>query len=592
MEKIRIALAGNPNVGKSTIFNALTGMKQHTGNWAGKTVTNAVGRCTYDEKEYEIYDLPGTYSLNAVSKDEEAARDFIIKGKPDAVIVVCDATCLERNLSLVFQIMNITERVVVCLNLMDEAKRIGVIIDTKKLESLLGVPVIPAMARSRDGIHETLIAATEGDFQPVKTDNPVKKAEEVCRECILDKGRRSHIADRILTGKYTAFPIMVLMLSAILWITVTAANLPSRLLSDLLFGINEYVRETLTGFGVSKTIVSLITDGCLGVMFRVIAVMLPPMAIFFPLFTFLEDLGYLPRVAFNLDRIFCRCNACGKQALTMCMGLGCNSVGVTGCRIISSARERMIAILTNSFMPCNGKFPTLIAIISVFFTGASGFLGSGILIALIIFAVLCTFGVSYILSKTLLKGEPSAFVLELPPFRKPQISKIIVRSVLDRTLFVLGRAVIVSAPMGIVIWCMANIQIGDVVILDRLVGLLNPLGEFLGLDGSILAGFILGFPANEIVLPITLMAYSSGGVLMDFSGYTELYAILASYGWTYITAVCMIIFTLFHWPCSTTVLTVYKETGSLSKTILAVLIPTVIGITLCFVVSRIMGVFI
>ncbi len=587
MEKIKIALAGNPNVGKSTVFNALTGMHQHTGNWAGKTVTNAVGRCTYDNKDFEIYDLPGAYSLNAESSDEEAARDFILSGEADAVVVVCDASCLERNLCLALQIMNRADNVVLCLNLMDEAKRRGVRIDTDALERELNIPVVSASARSGQGVYEALDAVKRCDGMPYRSDDCIGDAAKICQNCVISKGKFSFSADKILTGRFTAFPVMIIMAAVTLWLTIKAANYPSQLLSDFLGFINDGIKSFLLSAGVFEEAVSFITDGVLGVSFRVISVMLPPMAIFFPMFTFLEDLGYLPRVAFNLDRLFCRCHACGKQALTMCMGLGCNAVGVTGCRIISSPREKLIAILTNSFIPCNGRFPTLIAIIVIFFASQSGILCALILMSAVLLSVGLTFLSSYILSKTVLKGEPSSFVLELPPYRRPQVLKVIVRSILDRTLFVLGRAVTVAAPAGAIIWVLANVRIGDTSILLHVTSALDPVGRFVGLDGCILTAFILGLPANEIVLPIALMAYSAGGTLMDFAGYESLKMILVSNGWTAVTAVCMIIFTLLHWPCSTTLLTVYKETGSVSKTILAFLLPTVFGIAICAMIAHV-----
>ena len=587
MKHKKIALAGNPNVGKSTVFNALTGMHQHTGNWAGKTVTNAVGKCTYDDCEFEIYDLPGTYSLNAISEDEIAARDFIVSGNPDAVIVVCDASCLERNLVLALQIMQITDRCVLCLNLMDEARRRSVKLDTELLSGILKIPVVTTEARRKIGIYDAL-GAVNSEFETcLKCDDPVKTAEEICSRVVKDKGKSRSRADRILTGKYTAVPIMLMMLGVIFWLTVNAANLPSQMLSDFLMWLNGRIAQLLMWAGVPDVIVSLITNGCLGVLFRVVSVMLPPMAIFFPLFTFLEDLGYLPRIAFNLDRAFLGCNACGKQALTMCMGLGCNAVGVTGCRIIGSKRERLIAILTNSFMPCNGRFPTLIAVIVIFFAGKNGFLSAFILLAVVGAGVALTFLASLILSKTYLRGEASAFTLELPPYRVPQVGRIIVRSVFDRTLFVLGRAACVAAPAGLIIWLLGNIHIGDVSILVYITNLLDPVGRFIGLDGCILTAFLLGFPANEIVIPIALMAYSAEGALVDFAGYEALKATLVSCGWTNVTAVCMLVFTLLHWPCSTTVISIYKETRSLSKTAVAVALPTLFGIVICALISHI-----
>jgi len=324
--------------------------------------------------------------------------------------------------------------------------------------------------------------------------------------------------------------------------------------------------------------------------------MLPPMAIFFPLFTLLEDVGYLPRIAFNLDKYFKKCCACGKQALTMCMGFGCNAVGVTGCRIIDSPRERMIAILTNVFVPCNGRFPTLISIITMFFVGfgtgfKSSFLSTLMLTGVIVLGIFMTFIISKILSKTILKGLPSSFTLELPPYRKPQIGKTIIRSIFDRTLFVLGRAISVAAPAGLVIWLMANININDLSLLSHCSNFLNPLGQLIGLDGVILMAFILGFPANEIVVPIMIMGYMATNNLTDFNNLVELKNLLVNNGWTFVTALCFMLFSLFHFPCSTTCLTIKKETGSWKWVIISILLPLICGITLCFLTTLIYNLF-
>ena len=350
----------------------------------------------------------------------------------------------------------------------------------------------------------------------------------------------------------------------------------------LLAGIDSlHAPPWLTGF---------LVDGIWRVLSAVVAVMLPPMAIFFPLFTLLEDVGYLPRIAYNLDRPFCRCNACGKQALTMCMGFGCNAAGVVGCRIIDSPRERLLAILTNAFVPCNGRFPTLIAVLSIFFVGTlGGLLGSLsvalLLTLLILLGVLFTFLVTWGLSRTLLVGTPSSFTLELPPYRRPQVGRILVRSVFDRTLFVLGRAVAVAAPAGAVLYLLAHITVGDQSLLSHVAAFLDPLGRVLGLDGAILLGFILGFPANEIVLPITLMIYTAGTTLPALGGFAEIGALLTANGWGITTALCFLVFMLLHWPCSTTVLSIRRETGSWRWTAVAMALPTAVGAALCLVIN-------
>ena len=672
---LTIALAGNPNVGKSTVFNALTGRNQHTGNWAGKTVTNAKGICVHKGNRITLMDLPGTYSLAAHSAEEEVARDFICFGGADAVIVVADAVCLERNLILVLQTLEITPRVVLCVNMMDEAEKKGIRIDLPLLSDRLGIPVVGVVARRGEGLAKLLDASvqaargsprgfvtpypaaieqairtvsqvregsesslnprfaalrllegdahvwdalckceeSEGDagsreetvigarrelgesmgeqqWKDAVTESLVKEAEALASaavRCESSPGRDAAI-DRILTGRRFGIPVMVGLLALILWITVWGANIPSSVLSSFLFGVGDRLKLLFTGLGAPSWLTGVAVDGAYGTLAWVVSVMLPPMAIFFPLFTLLEDVGYLPRVAFNLDRSFHRVSACGKQALTMCMGLGCNAAGVVGCRIIDSPRERLLAIITNSFMPCNGRFPTLIALITVFFASSLpvGSLLSALgLTGVILLGVFATFGVSKLLSKTLLKGQPSSFTLELPPYRMPQVGKVLVRSVFDRTLFVLGRAAAMAAPAGALIWGLQNCTVGGVSILSHLASFLDPFARLMGLDGVILMAFILGFPANEIVMPIVIMSYLSKGSLTQLTELSELSTLLQQNGWTWLTALCVILFSLFHWPCSTTCLTIKAETGSLRWTAVSMLVPTLVGVACCMALA-------
>ncbi len=596
---VTIALAGNPNVGKSTLFNALTGLRQHTGNWPGKTVETARGRCVWRGREFLLVDLPGTYSLAAHSAEEEVARDFIAGGEAAAVIVVCDAACLERNLILVLQVLELTGRVVVCVNLLDEAERRGVQVDLEALSQRLGVPVVGTSAGRGRGLDELMEAvervADAGAQQPEPAAEPeerVSLAERYARQVVVcrqeEKLRRERRLDRLLTSKITGIPLMLLLLGGILWLTIAGANGPSALLTMLFEGLGERLAAVLAG--APEWLRGMLLDGLYRVLTWVVAVMLPPMAIFFPLFTLLEDLGYLPRVAFVMDHAFQRAHACGKQALTMCMSLGCNACGVTGCRIIDSPRERLVAILTSSLVPCNGKFPTLIALITMFFLGgrtglAASVQGAGLLLGVLVLGVAGTLGCSRLLSATVLKGMPSSFALELPPYRKPQVGRILVRSLLDRTLFVLGRAVMVAAPAGVLIWICANVSVNGASILSLFTGFLDPFARLFGLDGVILAAFILGWPANEIVIPVMLMAYLSTGTLVEMEDLTALHTLLTAQGWTGLTAVCTMLFSLFHWPCSTTCMTVYKETKSLKWTALAFALPTGLGLALCFVTA-------
>lgn len=686
-----IALAGNPNVGKSTVFNELTGMKQHTGNWPGKTVASATGEYYYKYNNYVVVDLPGTYSLLAHSAEEEVARDFICFGEADATIVVLDATCVERNLNLVLQTLEITSNVVVCLNLMDEAKKKHITVDAEKLAELLGIPVVCATARSGKGMNRLLeqvhlavtgaaqnqpysirylrpieeaVALLEPEINAVSkcgcnsrfialrllendeslnvslkehlginvTEDPrvcnalrkaknllkrsgldeekykdkvvaalVMNSERIAAQCVaFDAERaqkRDRKMDRLFTSKLTGIPIMLLLLAFIFWLTITFSNYPSGLLQELVSFLIDKLHLFAEWIHMPVWLSGVLIDGVFKVLGWVVAVMLPPMAIFFPLFTLLEDFGYLPRVAFNLDNGFRKANTCGKQALTTCMGFGCNAAAVTGARIIDSPRERLIAIITNTFTPCNGRFPLLIAILSMFFVGSmSGiggtFLSTALLVVLIVFSLFMTFTVSRILSKTLLKGIPSSFTLELPPYRKPQIGKVVVRSIFDRTLFVLGRAIVVAAPAGLLIWLMANVHIHDVSILQICSDFLDPFARLLGMDGIILMAFILGFPANEIVIPIILMAYMASGNLADYDSLESLKTILVDNGWTWVTALSVMLFSIMHWPCSTTCLTIKKETKSWKWTLVSFLVPTVCGIVICFFFNLISKLFV
>ncbi len=679
-----IALAGNPNVGKSTVFNNLTGLNQHTGNWPGKTVTNAHGNYYHKDNNFILVDIPGTYSLMANSIEEEVARDFICFGNPDATVIVVDATCLERNLNLVLQTLEITSKVVVCVNLMDEAKRKNIFIDLEELSKQLGVPVIGTSAIKGKGLQDLMdsvydVAFNELSLNPLNIqyeesiEKAISKVELVLEPIIQDRLNTRWVAlklidgditllnsinkylgfnlneqneiinevhnsrnfldtegishdilrdkivshlvniaesvsnkvvsfenknhnnfdrkiDKYLTSKKFGIPIMIFLLAIVFWLTITGANYPSEMLAKGLFWLQDRFTDFFIWLDTPAWVHGVLIMGIYRTLAWVVSVMLPPMAIFFPLFTLLEDLGYLPRVAFNLDNFFKKSCACGKQALTMCMGFGCNAAGIIGCRIIDSPRERLIAIVTNNFVPCNGRFPILIAIISMFFAGfldgpLKSIILALILTGVIVLGVIMTLMVSKLLSNTILKGIPSNFTLELPPYRKPQIGKIIVRSIFDRTLFVLGRAVAVAAPAGLIIWIMANIYIGNLSILTHSANFLDPFAKLIGLDGYILMAFILGFPANEIVIPIIIMSYMATGSLLELDSLVHLKDLLISNGWTWLTAVCVMLFSLMHWPCATTCLTIRKETQSLKWTAISFLVPTIIGIVVCFLVA-------
>ncbi|MGB5161156.1 MAG: ferrous iron transport protein B [Thermoanaerobaculia bacterium] len=713
-----VALAGNPNTGKSTVFNALTGLRQHTGNWPGKTVARAEGGFSIGQARYKLVDLPGTYSLLSTSVDEEIARDFILFGKPDVTVVVVDATRLERNLNLVLQVLEITDRAVVCLNLMDEAKRKGLEIDHRRLARDLGVPVVPTSARSGEGLDElnrviaevasgqlknkprrvgsqssslkravrqltveveraypglpnaqwvalrlldgderiaeafrngelgelqephllsegaadsSSLAASFPDTERPDTEDIFalaaslrwqvgKDFHQELMELIYTEAARladravhrtgekprfdlDRAIDRLVTSRVLGFPLMLALLTGVFWITIAGANVPSKMLATLFLDkLHPLLKTAATAVGMPWWLDGLLIDGMYMATAWVVSVMLPPMAIFFPLFTLLEDFGYLPRVAFNLDKTFNRVGAHGKQALTMAMGWGCNAAAIVSTRIIDSPRERLIAIITNNFALCNGRWPTQILIASIFIGGLApaylaGLISALAVVSVAVLGVVLTFATSWLLSRTILRGEVSTFNLELPPYRPPRFWQTIYTSMIDRTLVVLWRAVVFALPAGAVIWLLSNIQVSGTSLAQHIIGAIEPFGLIVGLSGIILLAYIIAIPANEIVIPTILMLTvlvtgvegvgAGTGVMFELDSLEATTRLLQAGGFTLLMAVNLMLFSLVHNPCSTTIYTIYRETRSAKWTTISALLPLGMGFVLCFVVTQI-----
>mgnify|MGYP004464012317 FL=1 len=645
MKKKRACFVGNPNVGKSSLFNFLTHKNEHTGNWTGKTVKNAYATFSYKDTLWEVVDLPGTYSLIGESKEEKIASSFVCSLDYDLAVVVLDASNLERSIVLLLEVLDVTDRVIVCLNLMDEAKAQKIDIDLIKLQKRLNIPIV--ITKASEGIGCARLCDEMNHFKansnifkvvhegkinnylelskpyvshPISYLYQEKNHENesfskvlrfyknyITREELLKSYIHSSDSlldnivkrdkqtlkkedifwNKVLSHKFFSYLIMSLIFFLILWLTIFVSNIPS----DFMFSFFSNGENFLLSFFsfLPDFIVQPLILGGYRTFYWVISVMLPPLIIFFPLFSYLEDYGLFPRIAFNMDKPFKKCGSCGKQSLTMCMGLGCNAIGVTNTRIMEDKKMRILAILTNNFMPCNGRFPAMITMLSLFFIRDTSLFGSFLvalgLLLIIVLGIVLTFLWTKILNHFLFKKEEVMFILELPTFRRPSVWKTFSQALKEKAFPVLKRAMLVSFPLGILIYLLASWHLGNSTFLLLLVDKLNNFGHLFGLDGAIILAFILGMPANEIVIPSLLLCYTKSNALVSYTSMESLRHILVNNGWTWLTALCFLIIMLCHYPCTTTLLSIKKESKSWSYTFLAFLVPTVTGLFLTFIIN-------
>lgn len=627
-----ILLCGNPNVGKSSIYNILTHSHEHTGNWTGKTVELSTKKIV--GTDYYLVDLPGIYSLSSLSEEENIAKMTMLFSDYKSIIYVVDATQIEKNLNLLFQILQINKNIILCINMIDELENKNIKLDTNILSNILGIKVIKFSTYKNIGYNELIEAIKEDNYceynyyyneeiekhinnissyLPVGFNNRymsisvlnkdeylVKYVKEryginlenndvknyimninseeisdqisikintlsriVTNEVFKKSGENSiSLLDKIFSNKIYSIIMMTFIMFLIFLITITLANYPSDLLGELFNKFEYFIYKLCLNFNIPKVIYEPILFGVYRVVTFIISVMFPPLVIFFIMWTYAEESGILPRIAFNFDKICSYSNCHGKQCLTMCSGFGCNACAVVGARIMDNKRDRIIAILTNSFIPCNGRFPMIIAIITMFLVNSNNkILVSIYLCGFVILAMIISFLISFILSKTILKGYPSFFVLELPEYKKVKLSKILKTSIVYKSLSILKKAILVSIPAGLIIWLLTNININNMSVFLIISNFLDKFAKIIGLDGNILLSFILALPANEIVLPIIIMGYLGNSNISLISDYIGIKSILLNNGWTVNTAICTILFSLMHFPCGTTLSTIKSEIG-------------------------------
>lgn len=654
-----ILLVGNPNVGKSSIFNILTHSHEHTGNWTGKTVKLA--RKNIINTNYTLIDLPGIYSLSSLSDEEIVAKDTLLFEQYEKIIYVMDSSNIEKNLHLLLQILEINKNIILCLNMVDELDIKGIKINDKKLSEILDIKVIRCSASKNIGIKEliesldeeskssynyiydyniekgisdifeyltnqfksrfialkllekdiTLVDSIKTKYKIDIIDKDIQNylmhvnseeisdsvsnllnniSKNIYNEVVeISKEKEIGTIDKIFSKKIYALPIMFIIMFGIFFITIVLANYPSELLS-LIFNKFEICLVNLSNIlKIPSYIYEPIIYGIYRVVSFIVSVMFPPLVIFFFLFTYAEESGILPRLAFNFDKVF-KCSGChGKQALTICSGFGCNACAIVGSRIIDSKRDKLIAILTNSFIPCNGRFPMIIALITMFFTNSNNKLQVSLYLTLfVILAILISLLTSFILSKTILKGYNGFFILELPDYKKVKFKKVLKNSLIYKSLSILKKAVLVSIPCGIIIYFMTNTTIGNLSLFKIASNFLEPFGKLLGLDGVILLSFFLALPANEIVLPIIIMGYLGSKNVPMISNYLTIKEVLINNSWTYMTALSTILFSIMHFPCGTTLATIKSEVGT-KWMIYSFIIPLVTGILFLFILNLLHG---